>query len=105
MIELNWPDFEDRFPDVNWVIMRFTKLEVSRNIVAHNNVLRRTRLIASKCIWLIGRDRSVDRVCCWPIASYSAMGRRFKFSHRGCRGDRRLRRVLAAESFKAVKDA
>ncbi len=41
IIQLNWGDFEDLFPDVNWVIMRFTELEASRNIVAHNNVLEK----------------------------------------------------------------
>lgn len=37
----NWADFEDLFPDGNWVISRFTELEASRNIVAHNNLLER----------------------------------------------------------------
>ena len=44
IIQLNWPDFEDLFPDVNWVIMRFTELEASRNIVAHNNVLEKNEI-------------------------------------------------------------
>ncbi len=39
IIQQNWEDFSDLFPDVNWVINRFTELEASRNIVAHNNVL------------------------------------------------------------------
>ena len=44
IIQLNWPDFEDLFHDVNWVIMRFTELEASRNIVAHNNVLEKNEI-------------------------------------------------------------
>lgn len=39
LLRNNWGDFEDLFPDVNWVVSRFTELEASRNIVAHNNVL------------------------------------------------------------------
>lgn len=39
LLRNNWADFEDLFPDVNWVVSRFTELEASRNIVAHNNVL------------------------------------------------------------------
>lgn len=39
LLRNNWLDFEDLFPDVNWVVSRFTELEASRNIVAHNNVL------------------------------------------------------------------
>ncbi len=39
LIRNNWEDFEDLFPDVNWVLSRFTELEASRNIVAHNNLL------------------------------------------------------------------
>ncbi|OBJ46535.1 hypothetical protein A5630_00770 [Mycolicibacterium mucogenicum] len=44
IIQLNWADFEDLFPDVNWVITRFTELEASRNIVAHNNVLEKNEI-------------------------------------------------------------
>lgn len=39
LVRLNWPDFEDLFPDINWITSRFDELEKSRNIVAHNNVL------------------------------------------------------------------
>ena len=41
LIQNNWADFEDLFPDVNWVVTRLTELEASRNIVAHNNLLDR----------------------------------------------------------------
>jgi hypothetical protein len=41
LIQNNWTDFEDLFPDINWVVTRLTELEASRNIVAHNNLLDR----------------------------------------------------------------
>jgi hypothetical protein len=41
LIRNNWDDFEDLFPDPEWVISRFTELEASRNIVAHNNTLEK----------------------------------------------------------------
>ncbi len=39
LIQNNWDDFNDLFPDVDWVLARFRELEASRNIVAHNNLL------------------------------------------------------------------
>lgn len=39
IIQNNFEDFADLFPDVSWVVSRFTELEASRNIVAHNNLL------------------------------------------------------------------
>lgn len=39
LIQNRWEDFEDLFPDVDWVLARFKELEASRNIVAHNNLL------------------------------------------------------------------
>lgn len=39
LIQNQWEDFEDLFPDVDWVLARFKELESSRNIVAHNNLL------------------------------------------------------------------
>jgi Swt1-like HEPN len=39
VIRQNWTDFEDLFPDINWITSRLTELEASRNIVAHNNLL------------------------------------------------------------------
>ncbi len=41
LIQFNWTDFEDLFPDVNWITMRFNELEKSRNIVAHSNTLEK----------------------------------------------------------------
>ena len=35
----NFADFEDLFPDQNWVSSRLDELEASRNIIAHSNVL------------------------------------------------------------------
>lgn len=35
----NFSDFEDLFPDQNWVSSRLDELEASRNIIAHSNVL------------------------------------------------------------------
>ena len=39
LIENNWDDFSDLFPNREWIKSRFTELEASRNIVAHNNLL------------------------------------------------------------------
>lgn len=35
----NWEDFEDIFDSQAWVKTRFSDLEKSRNVIAHNNVL------------------------------------------------------------------
>lgn len=35
----NWADFEELFPDQNWISTRLDELESSRNIIAHSNVL------------------------------------------------------------------
>jgi hypothetical protein len=58
IIQLNWVDFEDLFPDVNWVITRFTELEASRNIVAHNNVLEKNEIDRIK-LYLVDWIRQV----------------------------------------------
>jgi hypothetical protein len=58
IIQLNWEDFEDLFPDLNWVINRFTELEASRNIVAHNNVLDSNEIERMK-IYLVDWVRQV----------------------------------------------
>lgn len=39
IIRKNFVDFEDLFPDENWVVSRLDELEASRNIIAHSNVL------------------------------------------------------------------
>ena len=39
IIKNNWPDFEDLFPNQNWIETRISEIEISRNIVAHNNPL------------------------------------------------------------------
>ena len=39
LIQNNWTDFEDLFPDQNWLTARFAELEASRNVIAHMNVL------------------------------------------------------------------
>jgi hypothetical protein len=39
IIQSNWADFEDLFPDQNWITSRLDELESSRNIIAHSNVL------------------------------------------------------------------
>lgn len=39
LIQNNYSEFEDLFPDFNWVSSRLTELENSRNIIAHSNVL------------------------------------------------------------------
>lgn len=39
LIQQNWEDFSDLFPDQNWISGRLRELEQSRNIIAHNNVL------------------------------------------------------------------
>ncbi len=35
----NWIDFEDFFPDQEWIRTRLGDLETSRNVLAHNNIL------------------------------------------------------------------
>ena len=42
IIQSNWVDFEDLFPDQNWVLSRLTELENSRNVIAHMNALDET---------------------------------------------------------------
>lgn len=39
LLQNNWPDFEDLFPDQNWVLSRIGELELSRNVIAHSNEL------------------------------------------------------------------
>lgn len=39
LIQANWTDFSDFFPDQNWVMARLSELEASRNVIAHMNVL------------------------------------------------------------------
>lgn len=39
LIQNNWEDFEDLFPDQNWVTTRLEEMEASRNIIAHSNTL------------------------------------------------------------------
>jgi hypothetical protein len=39
LIQTNWEQFEDLFPDQNWIVARLDELEASRNVIAHNNVL------------------------------------------------------------------
>lgn len=39
IIRNNWHEFEDLFPDQNWISSRLIELENSRNIIAHSNVL------------------------------------------------------------------
>ena len=36
-----YSDFEDLFPDRNWIVTRLEEMENSRNIIAHNNNLER----------------------------------------------------------------
>ena len=36
----NWNDFKDIFPRQDWITSRFSDLELSRNIIAHNNPLQ-----------------------------------------------------------------
>lgn len=47
IIRNNWQNFQDLFPDQNWIANRLTELEASRNIIAHSNTLD---------------DRELDRV-------------------------------------------
>ena len=39
IIQNNWTDFEDLFPDQNWIAGKLDELEASRNIIAHSNTL------------------------------------------------------------------
>jgi hypothetical protein len=47
ILQQNWADFADLFPDQNWITARLRELEQSRNVIAHNNVLE---------------DREIDRI-------------------------------------------
>ncbi|MFH1446223.1 MAG: Swt1 family HEPN domain-containing protein [Chloroflexota bacterium] len=44
IIQNNWEDFEDMFPDQNWIVSRLDELEASRNIIAHSNMLEEREL-------------------------------------------------------------
>jgi hypothetical protein len=39
IITNNWTDFEDLFPDQQWITSRLNDLESSRNVIAHMNTL------------------------------------------------------------------
>ena len=39
LIVAKWAEFEDLFPDQNWLTSRLDELEASRNIIAHSNIL------------------------------------------------------------------
>jgi hypothetical protein len=39
IIKNNWSDFESLFPNQSWIESRINEIEISRNIVAHNNPL------------------------------------------------------------------
>lgn len=39
LIVNKWQEFEDLFPDQNWLTSRLDELEASRNIIAHSNIL------------------------------------------------------------------
>lgn len=44
LFQNNWPDFEDLFPDLNWIQSRIGELELSRNVIAHSNKLDQREL-------------------------------------------------------------
>ena len=39
IISKNWPDFKEIFPSLDWIKIRIEEIEISRNVVAHNNSL------------------------------------------------------------------
>ncbi len=39
LLQNHWTDFEDLFPDQNWILSRIGELELSRNVIAHSNEL------------------------------------------------------------------
>jgi len=39
IITANWSDFEDIFPNLQWVSGKIDEIEMSRNVIAHNNPL------------------------------------------------------------------
>jgi len=39
IVQNNWTDFEDLFPDQHWIANRLNDLEASRNVIAHMNTL------------------------------------------------------------------
>ncbi len=60
IITTNWADFEDIFPSDQWVAGKIDEIEMSRNVIAHNNPLEErdiTRLNLNLQDWILQISR------------------------------------------------
>lgn len=48
IITANWSDFEDMFPNLQWVTGKIDEIEMSRNVIAHNNPLEDRDIVRLK---------------------------------------------------------
>ena len=67
IIAANWLDFKEIFPNFQWVVGKIEEIEMSRNIIAHNNPLEErdvTRLKLNLEDWImqISRWREMQSV-------------------------------------------
>jgi len=51
IINTNYQDFKDIFPDLTWITSRINDIEESRNIIAHNNPLPEKEITRIKIYW------------------------------------------------------
>lgn len=61
IIRSNWNDFKDFFPNQSWIETRINEIEISRNIVAHNNPLTK-RDIQRLSIYFDDWERQIDSI-------------------------------------------
>lgn len=60
----NWLDFQDVFPDLQWVTGKIDEIEMSRNVIAHNNPLEDrdiTRLKLNLEDWIMQISRWTEK--------------------------------------------
>jgi len=48
IITANWSDFQDIFPNLQWVTGKIDEIEMSRNVIAHNNPLEDRDIVRLK---------------------------------------------------------
>ena len=64
IITANWPDFQDIFPNQQWVAGKIDEIEMSRNVIAHNNPLEErdvTRLQLNLQDWVMQIARWTEK--------------------------------------------
>jgi hypothetical protein len=65
VITTNWSDFQDIFPDLPWVTGKIDEIEMSRNVIAHNNPLEDrdiTRLRLNLEDWIMQISRWTEKL-------------------------------------------